>query len=54
MGCAINAYSNKNIIVSYKEMEKKMSEGLFQDKDYDSFNKKQLYFKDDNLYLLVY
>lgn len=52
LDCAVNAYSNKKY--KFYEMPQEDFDKYFKGKEYDEFNKEQLVFKNQTLYLLVY
>ena len=52
LDCAFPVYTNKQY--KFKPMSKKDYDKYFKGKNYDDFNKKQLVFKGDTLYLLLY
>ncbi len=52
MNCAFHVYSDVDL--AYKPMSKEKFNEYFKGKEYDKFDKKQLVFKGDKLYLLLY
>ena len=54
MNCAVNDYISPKHNVTYEKMSEKKYNELFKNKDYKYFDRKQLHFENDTLFLLIY